>query len=343
MLKRNVVALTVLAVLSGCKSTTHNICPASTRVELPNSSQPMKGTASTKVIVFAPEMAFSNNSAKRISASLDQTLTSQINKTGAKIVDRKLAKKLMTEIQIAEESGRVSTDGVAIADMAILPKIGVADFSREFSEARSWTKDGKSYSSPASCTFKADVEASVRVVSLPSMQTLKTVELKGDNLTIVETRNSSCPMSQQEINSVIAKAAKSAVTRNAELQNLLAPKGAVIEMRQCEGNAMVKIDIGSNHSIAPEQEVKFTTYDRVDIGDGKFEVESFGYGDGEVINSLEHGIKPTYSWIVIDEEVAKKVKKGDTAKPFFEGNCDMGFISVFCENINSGIGNLFKF
>ncbi len=338
MLKRNVVALTVLAVLSGCKSTTHNICPASTRVELPNSSQPMKGTANTKVIVFAPEMAFSNNSAKRISASLDQTLTSQINKTGAKIVDRKLAKKLKTEIQIAEESGRVSTNGVAIADMAILPKIGVANFSRKFTDAITWTKKGKEHTLPASCLFSAEVEATIRVVSLPSMQTIKTIDLIADTTTSVETTDSRCPMPQQEINGLIAKAAKRAVTGNAELQNLLAPKGAVMEMRQCEGNAMVKIDIGSNHSIAPEQEVKFTTYDRVDMGNGKFEIETFGYGDGEVINSLEHGIKPTYSWIVIDKEMAKKVKKGDTVKSFFEKECQ----SLICDTGND-LKKMFEF
>jgi len=342
MFKKALVAITVLTTITGCVSTKRNVCSASTRVELPMSSHPMKGSSNTKVIVFAPEMKFPTESADRVGAALSQSLSSQVHGTGSILVDRSLAGKLKTEIQIAEQSGIFSNEGVPIADIAIYTDIGLANFTREFTEARSWTSDGKSYSSPASCRFSAEVEASTKAISLPSLKTVKAIELKGDHSMSVETRDARCPISQAQAEGLLAKAAKYAVERSGELKNLLAPKGAVIEMRQCDSGTMVKVDIGKNQGVAPGWDVLFTTYEKVENVDGGYDIETRGYGEGEIINNAEHGIKPRYSWVMIDKKMAEKIKRGDTVKADFTPACDSwGIVGTLCHRTSESISNMF--
>ncbi|NRD71889.1 hypothetical protein HQQ94_01235 [Shewanella sp. VB17] len=343
MLKKTLATLATLGVITGCQSTVTNVCPSSTRVEIPMSSHPVKGSANTKVVIFEPEMKFNNTLSERVGASLFQALAKQISNAGSKIVDRSLVSKLKTEIQITEASGRFSEDGVPIADFAIYTDIGLANFTRNFSEARSWTEDGVFYSIPASCRFNAEVEASTRAISLPSMQTLKRIQFKGDDSLSVETRDSRCLIPQTEIEGMIAKAAKHAVERSDVLKNLFAPRGAVIEMRQCDAGSMVKVDMGSNQGVQPGWTVSFTTHEKVADLNGGYEIETHGYGTGEAINNAEHGIKPKYSWISLDKDVAMKVKRGDTAKAKFENACNgMSIFSGLCHITSENFSDVFS-
>ncbi|MGB0894938.1 MAG: hypothetical protein ACPGUD_11070 [Parashewanella sp.] len=340
MVKKSLVAFAVLATLSGCKTTVTNVCPSSTRVELPMSAHPMKGTAGSKVVLFMPKVQFNTFESERTAAAIYQNLNQHITQAGAEVIDRKLTQKLKSELQIAEASGRYNDKGIAVADMAISTDIGVVNFKRDFTEARSWTKDGKHYSTPASCSFKAEVKATTKVVSLPSLQTVKVINFKDSYSTSTETRNSSCPISQQEKGSIIARAAEYAINANADLKNLLSPKGSVIEMRQCKSGTMVKIGIGTKHGVNPDQDVKFTTYEKVDNGNGNFEVESYGNGEGEVINNPEHGIKSSYSWVLVDKETASKIKKGDTGQVEHE---ECGLLCQKGGELTEGLSDLIKF
>ncbi|RTR36916.1 hypothetical protein EKG38_21695 [Shewanella canadensis] len=342
MLKKTLVTLATLATITGCQSTATNVCPSSTRVEMPMSGHQIKSSASTKVLVFEPDMKFETDTAKRITASFHQSLSNQVNMTGSKIVDRSLAKKLKSELQIAEASGRYSSEGVPIADYAVFSDIGVADFSREFKAAHESYdpfKD-KRVMVAAACSFKATIEASIRAVSLPEMITMKQIQFVGDESFSYDTYDSRCPISKDQINSMISKAAKHAVTRNDDLKNLLAPRASVVEMRKCEVGTMVRIDIGSSQGVLPEWDVNFSTHEKVTNYAGELEVESRGYGKGVVINNAEHGIKPNYSWVMIDADMASKVKRGDTVKVKFEDACNgMSIFSKLCHTTSETLSN----
>ncbi|QQX80323.1 hypothetical protein JK628_00090 [Shewanella sp. KX20019] len=347
MLKKAFVALAVLTTITGCKSTGPNVCSASTRVELPVSGHVVKGTASTKVIVFEPDLKVDTSStAERITASFHQSLSKQVNMTGSKIVDRSLAKKLKSELQIAEASGRYSSEGVPIADFAIFTDIGIANFSREFKgahESYDPIKDRRVMVA-AACNFEAKIEASTRAVSLPDMLTLDQIEFVGDNTYSYDTTNSRCPIPQDQINSMIAKAAKSAVTRSDELKNLLAPRASVVEMRQCDAGTMVRIDMGSRHGVEPEWDVDFITHEKVTNYAGEMEIETSGYGEGVVINNAEHGIKPNHAWVIIDKDMAGKVKRGDTVKVKFEDACNgMSIFASLCHKTSETLSETFSF
>lgn len=344
MLKRIIVSLAVLATLTGCQSTGQHVCSASTRVELPESNHVVNGTSNTKVVVFEPELKLDTKTAKRITASFHQALIQQIDVTGSQIVDRDLAKKLKTELQIAEASGRYSSEGVPIADYAIFTDIGVANFSREFQAAHTSYDPiaDKHIYVAAACDFKATIEASTRTVSLPDMITMEQIQFVGDQSFSFDTTNSRCPISQDQINSMIAKAAKYAVTRNDDLKNLLAPRASVVEMRQCDTGTMVRIDMGSKNGVMPEWEVDFITHEKVTNYAGDIEVETSGYGEGVVINNAEHGIKPNHAWVIIDNDMAGKVKRGDTIKVKFESTCNsMGsFFASFCHDVDEKISDI---
>ncbi|MGS0826728.1 hypothetical protein ACVBIO_13030 [Shewanella sp. 0m-8] len=346
MFKKAFVALAVLTAVTGCKSTGPNVCSASTRVELPVSDHVVKGTASTKVIIFEPDLKVDTTTAKNITASFHQSLTKQIDKTGSKIVDRSLAKKLKSELQIAEASGKYSSEGVPVADFAIFTDIGVANFSREFKaahEAYDPIKD-KRVRVAASCNFKATIEASTRAVSLPDMLTLDQIQFEGDSDFSFDTSNSRCPISKDQMSSMIAEAAKYAVTRNDDLKNLLAPRAGVVEMRQCDAGTMVRIDMGSRHGVEPEWEVDFITHEKVTNYAGEIEIETSGYGEGEVINNAEHGIKPNHSWVIIDNDMAGKVKSGDTVKVKFKDACnDMSIFASLCHKTSETMSKTFSF
>ncbi|SQH74578.1 conserved protein of unknown function [Shewanella benthica] len=344
MLKNIIVLLAVLVVITGCKSTPSNVCSVSTRVELPVSGHVVKGTASTKVVVFEPDLKIDTSAAKQITASFYQSLREQVDMTGSKMVDRDLAKKLKSELQIAEASGRYSTEGVPIADYAIFTDIGVANFSREFKAAHNSydpIEDKRVYVA-AACNFEATIEASTRIVSLPDLLTLDQIQFVGDQSFSFDTTNSRCPISQDQVNSMIAKAAKYAVTRNDDLKNMLAPRASIVEMRQCEAGTMVRIDMGSLQGVVPEWEVDFITHEKVINYAGEVEIETSGYGEGVVINSAEHGIKPNYSWVIIDKEMAGKVKRGDTVKVKFESACNSigSFLGSFCHDADEKISDI---
>ncbi|MCK8046836.1 hypothetical protein MSG37_18260 [Shewanella sp. 1CM18E] len=346
MLKKSFITLAMLTAVTGCNSTGPNVCSASSRIELPDSSHMVKGTASTKVVIFEPDLKVDTSTAKSITASFDQSLRKQINKTGSQIVDRSLAKKLKPELEIAEASGRYSSEGVPIADFAIFTDIGVAHFSREFKGAHvayDPIEDKRVRVAPA-CHFEAKIEASTRAVSLPDMITMDQIEFAGDTTYSYDTSNSRCPISQDQINSMIANAAKYSVTRNDDLKNLLAPRASIVEMRQCDVGTMVRIDMGSNQGVEPEWEVDFISHEKVTNYAGEIEVETRGYGEGEVINNAEHGIKPNHSWVMIDSDMAGLVKRGDTVKVKFEDTCNsMSIFASLCHKTSESLSETFSF
>ena len=103
--------------------------------------------------------------------------------------------------------------------------------------------DGKTHRIPAKCSFKVEVDAIAKVVSLPDMNLVKRIKLHGYDTSSTETSRSNCPISNAGYAGLASKAATEAVDYNLELKSLLAPTAQVLELRQCEEGAMVKIGV----------------------------------------------------------------------------------------------------
>ncbi|GIC77402.1 hypothetical protein [Moritella sp. F3] len=309
MLKKTALALSLSVILSGCAA--NKVCEPNYKIDIAASEQPAKSAADRKVIVLPVEIGFKDPAAKKIQSVLRNELESQIIKSGTNVVDRKIANKLKNELKLAEQSGRYNTKGVPIADYAILTEITASDLKTSFSKSRTYKNDdGETVKVAAKCSYEVDVSAIAKIVSLPDMQLIKRIELKGDESSSSETNNSRCPVSNAHYSGLASAAASEAVQHDKELKSLLALSAPVMELRQCDAGTMVKIAIGSNKNIQPGTDIAFSK--AIQNSDG--EIETFSIGDGTIVNIPQHGIKPKYSWVEITEELALQINTGDRAK-----------------------------
>ncbi|MGS0676355.1 hypothetical protein [Shewanella sp. 125m-1] len=311
MLNKTVVAISVSLLLGACASSPENVCHPNTMVNIESSEVPTKKSADKKYIVLPVDINFKESASDKLKATLINKIESQLTTSGVQVVDRKLASKLKNEIKLAEQSGRYNTKGVPIADYAIITEVTKSDLSASHNETRYYeNKDGERKKIPASCDYKVEFAAIAKVVSLPDMTLIKRIELDGDDSFSTETTNSKCPISNAQYSSLALAAAAESIEHDAELKELLAPSAPVLELRHCESGPMVKIGMGSKTNIQPDSEVTFANA----IKNSEGEVETFSVGEGDVVDIPLHGIKPDYSWVMIDEETALKIKKGDEAR-----------------------------
>lgn len=325
MLKKTLVASALITALSGCTRIADEVCTPDTRVEIDTTEINIPSTEDTKVIVLPPSISFHDQAATKLMSSMRNSLEAQIAKSGAELVDRSLANKLKNELILAEHSGRVSTKGASIADIAIITEITASNLTYKHKEARTREKaDGEVKRYPAECDFKVKVKAVAKVVSIPSMELLKRIEMEGDEDIEVEERRSDCPISVGQYQSLASKAAAEAVEHTYELKKMLAASAPVLELRQCEHGSMVRLNMGKNKRIEPGAEVLFTK--GMKSMDGELEV--FPIGTGYVVENEHNAVTPKYSWVSIDEETALRVQKGSLGKVVPE-KCRLGDIECW--------------
>ena len=186
MLRKTLMATAVITSLAGCAGHEVLVCTPDTRVDIETAEVQLPSSDNTKVVVLPVELEFKNSAAKNMQSAMRNSLETQIDETGADLVDRKIANKVKGEIKLAEQSGRLSSKGVPIADYAIITEITQADLSKSFSERRTYENDeGETKVVPASCSYDFDVQAVAKVVALPSMDVVKRIKLKGDELSLI--------------------------------------------------------------------------------------------------------------------------------------------------------------
>lgn len=324
MFKKLLVSAAVVATLAGCGK--QDLCPSSTRVELQEATVVGVDSTSKKVIVLPVDMNFKDVAGDKLKSVLLDSIESQVYATGTEIVDRKLASKLKKEIKLAEQSGHYNVSGVPVAQFAVITEITSSELSKDFRE--SYVTEMKDLISgkkkkvriPAKCSFEVEVKANAKVVTLPEMKVLERFTIQGDESLTSETNNSSCPINKASYTSLASKAASEAVAYSNSIKKMFASSGRVLELRQCEAGSMVKISMGKNKKIVPKMAIDFLSQEVVDNGDGTTEVETRDYAEGTVVNN-KHAVSEKYSWVMIDEDDALKVQKGDKVKVNAEVQC----------------------
>ncbi|MFS1501824.1 hypothetical protein BCU13_000145 [Vibrio lentus] len=334
MLKKTLVAGAVLTTLSGCASVSE-VCTPDTRVEIEAADIQLPSSDDTKVVVLPVDLEFKNSASKKMQAAMRNALETQIDATGANLVDRKIANKVKGEIKLAEQSGRLSSKGVPIADYAVITEITRADLSTSFSERRTYENDeGETKVVPASCSYDFDVEAIAKVVALPSMEVMKRIKLEGDFYSSSETSNSRCPVSESGYGSMAAKAAAEAVAHSTDLSKMLAASAPVLEMRQCAAGTQVRVAMGKQQKIKPGADIVFSNAMKSLEGD----TEIYPIGEGYVVNNEINAVTDKHSWIVIDEELSLKVKKGTMGKVDASSiQCDFTDLECHEKNLRNSI------
>lgn len=318
MFNKALLGLFIASALSGCA--VKEVCPPGTEVDIPEAEVKAKNSGTQKVIVLPADINFDDPAAKNLKSVVLDKLENQVYSTGMELVDRKLANKLKGEIKLAEESGRYNTSGVPIADYAVITTITSSELSKSFREE--YTAEVKDLITgrkrlktfPAQCTHRVDFKAVAKLVSLPNMKLIDRINLSGSDSNVSETRNSACPINNAGYIGLAAKAAAEAVDDDYTLRKNFAASAYTMVMRTCDAGSMVKISMGKNKKILPKMDVHFMKQAMVDDGSGGTEIETYGYGEGYIVDNHEHGVKENHSWVVIDDEIAPKIHKGDKVK-----------------------------
>jgi hypothetical protein len=268
-----------------------------------------------KVVIFTPDEGV-NKLAKNAKGgySLATTLEKYLAEVGVEIVDRKIAKKLKSEIQLAEAKGKSEYQGPNIADYAITGSISRAQVGASFTERSSWTDDdGDTHVNPAYCKYSARVAGNLKVYKLPALKYSKTISIDDSVSSTTETNNSNCPISASQQQSMVRSAAVEAVKdARTKFQNYFAPKAYVLERRVFEDQSLFKLSAGTNLGFKAGDELKFYG---VNASENPFTheitYEEYPVTEGEVGEGL---VYDKSSWVVVDNEKAKNVKLGDFVK-----------------------------
>ena len=320
MLKKTLMATAVITGLTGCVIKEDVVCTPDTRVDIETAEIQIPSSENMKVVVLPVDIGFENSASKKIQSAMRNALETQVDQTGANLVDRKIANKVKGEIKLAEQSGRLSSKGVPIADYAVITEVTRADLSTSFSERRTYENDdGETKVIPASCSYDFDVEAIAKVVALPSMEVVKRIKLEGDKYSSSETNNSRCPVSNATYGSMATKSATESVNYSSEINKMLAARAPGREMRQCEAGTQVRIAMGKNQKIKPGVDILFSNAMKSMEG----ETEIHPIGEGYVVNNEINAVTDKYSWVVVDEEVSLKMKKGTISKVDASLSCSL--------------------
>ena len=143
---------------------------------MPTKAQ-IKG-AKTRVIVLEVDVSSADIAKKaKLGKVIRNKTESLLSDAGVKVVDRKLAKKLQKEIQLAEIKGNHGYKGPEIADFSVTGQVVFSNFSTRYSAASRWVdKKGKAHYVPAKCHYKAEIEATLKIHALPSLDLVDTIK-----------------------------------------------------------------------------------------------------------------------------------------------------------------------
>lgn len=320
---KKVALLTMALAMAGCSSTTIKNLDAMQPVSLqPSDVMPSKAELAggkPRVVVFEAEHG---DIALAKSARVGSTIASEIEKhlaaTNVELVDRKLANKLRKELALAEMHGKAEYQGEQVADFAILGVVSQAAAGAKFTEGKQFVdKKGNTVTIAPSCKYNGEVAGSVRIYKMPSMRPVTTEELSGSAYSSEDVRYSQdCAMSKTGAEQFARNAATRAVARmRTNLQNQFAPTGFVIEQRANEDQVVVKVTLGGKHGVKQGDTVEIMNVTRMDNPLTKqTSIETFKLGTARVSNQ----IGTESAWIIIDEEIAAKIRIGQPVRLQFK-------------------------
>ena len=232
---------------------------------------------------------------------------------GASTVDRSLASKLIDEIEIAEETGKYgSYQGPSISDLVLVAKLTNATFSKRFSESHSYKNDkGEYVKVPARCSHNVSVEGYVKVLSLPNMELVETIQFTEEESNLTDTRNSRCPISDQDISHMLNTAMTDAFNggeTSTKVKSAVAAKAYIVGKKSDGKTAFFKTTLKRSLGAKEGQSVRIYMSDE-ETGELLF------IGDGTITG--QEYITDRYSYIYIDDKkVVPLVRKGMVVKIF---------------------------
>lgn len=270
----------------------------------------------TKIVVFEPaEDNLPSIRGAAVAASFAKAVEQELSAAGAEIVDRNLALKLSDELRLAESKGSGSYSGPEVAQFAIRTKLTSGEYGARYEEASQYTdKKGKTHTTPASYSHRAQVRGSVGVYELPSLRLLTLIAVEG-----VSTASDPVTGANAATGASMLRAAAEIAVRKSghELKNLFAPKGYVVERRvDGENKSIFKVLMGRVQGVKGEDKVVILSLRRkTNALTGKEQLDEVPVVEAQVSDQLTDA----ESWVVPEDKVAAtRVRLGDFVRVKYE-------------------------
>lgn len=326
MMKISFAHLTPLVVLivSGCASSKIDNLDAFQKLPMQQSANmPSKAAligSKSRVIILGVEDTKWPGAGQDVANKVTKELNTTNNVV---IVDRTLAAQLGQEIQLAETKGRTGYKGQDVADFAITGKVTDGAAGIKYTASSSYKdKEGKIYYTPAQCTTSGSAAFSLKIVQLPSLNVIKTIEGDGTASSTQDAdsgwgRSKCVSLDQATANGIVSAAMNNAMRKaRTELKNQFAPSGYVTERRRFEKTNIFKTTLGAPDGAQQGLTVgiiHFSTEQNPLTGEKNTEQHSIAEG------LISDQIGNNFSFVIIaDTEKADKILLGDKVQVKYE-------------------------
>jgi curli biogenesis system outer membrane secretion channel CsgG len=319
MMKFSLAHLTPLIVLmvSGCTSSKIDNLDAFQKVPMQlSANMPSKAAligSKSRVIILGVEDKKWPGAGEDVANKVIKELNTTNNVV---IVDRTLAAQLGQEIQLAETKGRAGYKGQDVADYAITGKITDGAAEIKYTASSSYQdKEGKIHVTPARCTTSGSAAFSLKIVQLPSLNVIKTIDVDGTASSTQDGdfgwgRSHCVSLDQATAKGIVSAAMNNAVRKaRVELKNQFAPSGYVTERRRFEKTNIFKTTLGAPDGAIQDLGVgiiRFSTEQNPLTGEKNTEQNIVAQG------VISDQIGSNFSFVIIsDAEEADKILLGD--------------------------------
>ncbi|QEP44900.1 hypothetical protein D5085_18225 [Ectothiorhodospiraceae bacterium BW-2] len=318
------VVATVMTALFGCAGLTIDDIDAWQPVNLPLAelapTEAQLARSQQKIRVVSSGFTLSQPSAlaqqSQVVATLSARLEQHLTGAGVQLIDRHQAQKLLSELALAEATGRSgSYQGPEVADFAVMGRIDSIETGSQF--AKSYERKTKQGSErvPAKCTYQATVKATLQIFSIPELQMVERIALSGSET--MEEESQHCSSANGKYSALVARAGEESLdSGRVELQNRFAASSYVVDMRSDGEEYLIKIMIGRQRHISKGDKIEIIRLRQ----EGnrltqKVTLVERGIGSATVTDQ----IGADYSWALVDKaEEARRIQLGDYVKVRFD-------------------------
>ena len=272
------------------------------------SAEKLKKQSRAKVII----QDIDNNSiptAKK--AQLGKSMASTINKELSENKNVRILKRVSSTTDIKEEIkaaeiGKGVGGDVGQADYLLTGKISNSTYSNEFQEAtKSTDKDGKTSYSPPKIKYKACVEGTLKVFSLPNLKEVESASFDECSSSSEEARS---PSDAKQTNGTLERRASTEAMNSVayKLKSFFTPKAYIQAMKKNEDKIILKVTVGKKQGAKEGDAVQIFKM----TNDGPVQI-----GTGEITNKITNN----NAWITVDDiEEDESIKQGNYVKVIYK-------------------------
>jgi len=316
---KTVPLLMAVAIMGGCATNIKDLnaykdTPLSDTEMMPSKEQMFAGR--TKVLVFEADDRAVRSVLRGAGLVKTQKIQEVLEGASVEIVDRNLAQKLQEEIALAEAKGdgSVTYEGPEVAGVAVSSVVSNVGYGSVYVPASRIKLFGKDVNIPETCTYTGTANGALKVYAVPSLRLMGNFNLKGSSSTVDFAQ---CRDDNQRAMSLQRKAVEDLVhARRADIKNMFAPKGYVVEKRVSGDKVIFKVMVGKALGAVSQDKLTFYTLRKTENRLTKqVSIEEVPLLEGVISDR----IADDHSWVVVKEAAkANQIRMGDFVKVVYK-------------------------